>query len=169
MHLKLYFLMVLAILFGVFFPTNPDKPSTLKISGFRHGLITFDSNQQPRIYKETYVFPYEVNGTCVAAGKKIPCQWYGFEFSYESLEKTTVCDCITISNRPQTQVYPGAVIAKETHILRWGFTLKGRSGHYLRPQYTSNLGGKLLQMDTICRHKGQEILKWQKIIFPPPY
>ncbi len=92
-------------------PMRPRNAHGLKVAGLRAGLEEFDAKRQPRIYKEGNEFKYEVNGTCVADGKEYPCQWRGFEFSYESPEDVTEFQCITRSDRPQTYVYPSKTVA----------------------------------------------------------
>ncbi len=138
----------------------------LKPTGLRTGLVAFDARGQPRIYKQGNEFKYEVNGRCVADGKEYPCQWRGFEFSYESPEEVTEFQCATRSDRPQAHVYPSKTVATNTKTLYWGFVVTGRKGHYLRPQYTIDLGNQPLRMAVSCSYKGAEVLKWEITLTP---
>jgi hypothetical protein len=147
--------------------SNPEPVTPIAISDFKQGLIEFDNNGQPRIYKEGTEFIYEENGKCVAAGREYPCQWRGFQFSYNSSEEVTVVECTTISDRPQTHANPEAVVAKHTQTARWGFTLQGRTGHYIRPQYTLNFKNIPLRMATTCISNGREVLSWEFTLRPP--
>lgn len=139
----------------------------VKISGFRAGLVEFDSNQNPRIYKEGDTFPFEVNGMCVAVGKTYPCQWKGFEFDYESPYEKTTFNCVSFSDRAQDFVYPDRLVAKKSNASTWGFSVEGRSGHYIRPQYTIRLTGKPMNTISICYHKGVEVFRWKTLLIPP--
>ena len=145
-----------------------DKFGTVQISGFRYGLVEFDSQQQARIYKEGNDIPYEVNGMCIAAEEEEPCQWRGFEFSYQSSEEITVFDCVTESDRPQTIVYPHAVVATDNQRFHWGFSVKGRTGRHLRPQYNLPFTGRPLRMTNSCTNNGREVLRWEVTLTPPP-
>jgi hypothetical protein len=152
---------------GSSFCADSDKPDTVQISGFRYGLVDFESSGQPRIYEEGNSFPYKINGTCVAAGKEAPCQWRGFEFSFHSPDEVTIFDCMSTSDRPQSYVYPDAVDATNAQTHRWGFSVEGRTGHYLRPQYSIDVTGRPLRMTYSCTNKGHEVLRWQVTLTPP--
>lgn len=167
MHLKSFSLVVLATTCGLCFSADSDKIGALQISGFRQGLIEFDSNHRPRIYSQGNEFAHQMNGFCVAANKEIPCQWYGFEFSFTAFEDVSAVECVTTSDRPQNHVHPGAVVAKGTQTVHWGFTLKGRSGHYIRPQYTFDVKDSPLRMAISCTNKGREVLSWKLTLNPP--
>lgn len=167
MYWKLFCLIVTTTMCGACLSANSDQPSALQISNFRHGLVKFDSSQRPHIYKEGNNFPYEVNGTCIAAGEEAPCQWRGFEFSFRSPEEITVFECVSTSDRPQSQVYPDAVVATNSQTFHWGFSVKGHTGHYLRPQYTFDVVDSPLRMINICFNNGREALRWQVILTPP--
>jgi hypothetical protein len=159
---------ILTTICGSSFSADSDKPGSVRISGFRYGLVEFDSSQRPRIYKEGNNFPYKINGTCVAAGKEVSCQWRGFEFSFHSPDEITIFDCVTTSDRPQTYVYPDTVVATNAQTARWRFAVEGRTGHYLRPQYSFDVTGRPLRMTTTCTNKGHEVLRWQVTLTPPP-
>lgn len=129
-HLFFYFLFLIAFLCHA-------GPSDLKISGYRQGLIAFNDKGKPYIYKVGNNFTYKTNGSCVAVGKKHDCMWYGFEFDFESPEEVTEIHCITLSNNEIKLVNPHENVSSGSNLAKWGYTLYGRRGHYIRPQYTS--------------------------------
>jgi hypothetical protein len=138
----------------------------LKIENFRQGLISFNAQRVPYIYKAGGTFPYQFNGTCVAAGKDNPCVWHGFEFSYVSQEEVTRIDCVSQSSEPTTNINPNRVIAQDVQYINWGFNIYGKRGNYIRPQYTFNVGAKALSDWTRCSYKGKEILSFTFVLFP---
>lgn len=138
-----------------------STPNTLQITGFRQGLIEFDKNNAPRIYKQGASFLYEANGSCVAAGKEKPCVWHGFEFAFEAPEENAELACISETNRPNTSVTPDQVLDPSTSVFHWKFTLQGRRGYYVRPQYTLGVVGQPFHKTTRCNYKGQEVLRFE--------
>lgn len=142
------------------------RAALVQIEGFRYGLVEFDSSGRPRIYEEGNSFPYKINGTCVAAGKESPCQWRGFEFSFQSPDDITTFECMTTSDQPQTYTYPDAIVATNSQTARWVFSVQGRAGRYIRPQYTLGISDQALRMTTTCSSKGEEVLRWQVMLTP---
>jgi hypothetical protein len=170
MNRKIIFLTLLAFMAGcsqIENRSNTNKESPVKISGFRAGLIEFDSNSQPRIYQEGEEFTFEVNGKCVSATEPVDCQWRGFEFDFISPLEETRFDCVNVSSKPQDFVYPTHVVAENSKKVRWGFIVRGKAGHYIRPQYTAGTGDYPLEMNFSCSHWGTELLRWKVILTPP--
>lgn len=163
---NVFFLIATTTICSACYSADSDKLGVVKISKFRQGLIDFDSLRGPSITKEGNNFPYMTNGTCTEAGKDYPCIWYGFEFSFESPENITVIECVSTSDRPQTYGNPREVLATNSQVSRYGFTLKGRTGHYIRPQYTFNLKGRPLHTTDSCTHNGREVLRWELTLIP---
>jgi hypothetical protein len=145
---------------------NSGGEKTLKITGFRQGLVNFDSKDEPQIYKVGSSFPYQVNGTCVAAGKGVPCMWHGFEFSFEAPSEDSELNCISEASRKRDEVNPSTVVESGVTSARWGFALTGQSGHYVRPQYTFGIGDRPFQDATTCTFNGKEVLKFDFTITP---
>ena len=144
----------------------PEAQQTLKITGFRQGLVNFDPDREPRIYEAGSSFPYRVNGECVAAGKTVPCMWHGFEFTFEASSEDPELVCTSEASQDRNEVNPSAVVASGTPVARWGFVLEGRSGHYVRPQYTFGIGDRPFRDVSTCTFNGKEVLKFDFTITP---
>lgn len=138
----------------------------VRVTNFRQGLVKFDTDDRPFISDEGSDFIYKINGTCVAAGESYPCLWYGFEFEYESDSDTTQFECTSVSDIAQKHVYPGAVIAENTNVIRYGFVVSGRQGKYLRPQYTFGGRNQGLHSKDTCSVDGKEVMKWELRLHP---
>jgi len=143
-----------------------NESSSITITNFKDGLIEFDENNKPRIYQEGDTFPYKENGKCVAANQEHSCQWRGFEFDYESPYEITKFDCVAISNRKQDYAYPDRYVGKNSKSSKWGFIVKGKSGHYIRPQYSFGITDKPLHITFMCSHEGIEVLNWKISLLP---
>jgi hypothetical protein len=52
----------------------------LKITEFRQGLVNFDSNDEPHVYKGGNSFPYVVNGSASRQKRKFPACGTGSNF-----------------------------------------------------------------------------------------
>ena len=152
--------LLLMFVFGV----CAAEPTTLKITDFHQGLIQFDQQGKPHIYKPGNTFPYQINGTCVAAGKEYPCMWHGFEFSFAGPDDESQLDCTSVSSRPRKEVNPSQLKASHVESVNWGFVITGKKGYYIRPQYTFDVKDSDFRDSTRCTYKGQEVLSFELLI-----
>jgi len=147
---------------------SPAK-TPVRVTAFSQGLVGPDASGQPQIYERGDTFTYRTNGTCVADGRRVPCMWYGFEVSFEGPDDISVLNCTTEST-PITAVDPSKTYGKVS-TLNWPLTLRGRTGHFLNPQYVSfpNDGkARTFASNTTCLYEDVEVMRWRFIIESVP-
>ena len=148
----------------------PRPSSDFRISNFHQGLIGQGKAGEPAVVKEGNAFPYAVNGTCNASGKRLPCMWHGFEFDYEGAADLHVLTCTVESSTPYTAVDPTKTYGEGVSTFNYPLKLKGRRGHFINPQYTvwPESKGTPQRSVTRCEYGEQEVLRFEFTIELPP-
>lgn len=134
------------------------------ISDFKEGLIRFNDSGAPELTNLGNDFVYRENGQCVVAGTRQACMWYGFSFNYESSEDQVDLKCLTAIDPPSTVVDPRSSTPTKVSTFAWTLVLKGRTGHYVHPQYLAgnpNEEAPVNSYKTSCSHRGVEVLKFE--------
>ena len=137
-----------------------------ELTSLKSGLLDFRSNREPYISRAGNEFPYVESGKCVVAGDEKACLWHGFEFSYRSPTNSTLIECKFESNRTQNRVTPAELGDVHVTTGTFAFVLQGRSGNYVRLQYTTDLKGRPFQTTTWCMHAGVEVLRFTMTLIP---
>jgi hypothetical protein len=92
--------------------------------------------------------------------------WHGFEFSFEASGEVSELNCVSEASRKRDEVNPAATEETGVTRVKWNFAVTGRSGHYVRPQYTFRVGDQPFRDVTSCTSNGKEVLKFDFTITP---
>ena len=154
---------VMTVAAAIFLPAiciaAPPIP-TLKIVDYKQGLLRFDANSAPSIYEEGRTFKFQNNGICNVSGDMKPCVWHGFAFRFESTELNPLINCVSLTSSPRDMVSPRGTSEKQVKEARWSFVIPGKSGYYVRPQYTIVRPTIEFFSDiSTCFYQGVEVLK----------
>lgn len=150
--------------------TTSVAKDTVRISAFKQGLISPSESGERRIYKEGNDFTYEVNGSCIANGQKIPCMWHGFEFTFDAPDDLNILTCTTESSRSHGVVDPTKSYGSNVTTFNWVLKLKGHQGYLINPQYTvmrHETSGTPFYSSTRCTYSDQEVLRFEFTVRVP--
>jgi len=74
-------------------------------------------------------------GTCVWAGEKKPCTWFGFQFDYKIAQDETAVECEWETSRTTTSGDIEEVLETNTTSGSYTIELEASKGHYIHYQY----------------------------------
>lgn len=138
-----------------------SQPEQFRVTALKQGLVTFNAANEAAITTEGNHFIYQPNGSCaLTQWKKAPCLWHGFEITYESTARSATINCMTELDKA------GAA----TKTLAWDFTVEGRQGNHIHPQYTilKSRPSAPHQESTTCWFNGQEVFRYDVVIEAEP-
>lgn len=157
---------VVLFLLGCSTKAPPKAAQAFEVSALRSGLLEFRTNGDAYISQAGNQFPYVESGRCVVAGNENNCLWHGFEFLYRSPVQSTLIECKFESNRTQDRASPARYGEANATGGTFSFVLQGRSGRYVRPQYTTGLKGHPFKTTTWCSREGVEIFRFTLTLIP---
>ncbi len=150
--------------------TLPRSGIDFRISNFRQGLIDPDAAGKPMIATEGNDFPYAINGTCLVSGRRLPCMWHGFEFTYRGPDDLNVLTCTVDSSVPFNAVDPTETYGSSVTTFNFSLKLKGRQGRFINPKYKTWPAGANTPWHEVtrCEYREQEVLRFEFTIRVPP-
>jgi hypothetical protein len=150
---------------------KPTEQEMVRVTAFSQRLIGPGPKGEPQIYEKGNEFTYQVNGTCIANGQKMPCMSHGFELSFEAPDDLSILNCSTQSSRPIGVADPTSLQGSNVSTFNWTLKLEGRSGRIVNPRYAIQRPGAQSQKyhsATRCLYEDQEALKFEFTILVPP-